>query len=518
MLSRTVSLAVIGLALIAGSVCGCAATPPPAVEGPKNPETLLAVTDPVAFLGPKGQSVAVEPGTYRVAAAGGDALKLTRDKGGGALVLAASRRDHKNTIATPLAVAVAGEADAQHLILLLPGGEALEAVGAIGAVMPPGSKPGQIDWQQAQRAYVSLRSRQAETPAGASLPIRESLPSGYHVTKIAQADLGGGRRIGSFIRGSLNNSGHAAYGVVYADTKPGKHSILLFNGLGSRVIAAGKPRPFVDPESNPILNDAGHVVFRAHADGTTAIWRWDGSTLAKIVSTEDTPYTVIHQPSLNNAGAVAYAWQIPQSAAKAENTGIDLWKDGTSKTIVDEDSTPFLRKFTIGNAYLNSGGDVLFWAAKKDDWLKKGLYIHRDDVNNSVTDPGARRLPNQVKRLAFDDRRNVYFQVVAFEGTTKETRVMKHDGKTARPFPSAASPLNQGAVPRVSAKGRWAKSAKGILYGSDEKPSGIVRVGGTLDGRTVKSVILHDINDRGSILFEARFKESGATLFRADPP
>ncbi|MHC4223423.1 MAG: DUF7453 family protein, partial [Planctomycetota bacterium] len=430
----------------------------------------------------------------------------------------ASRRNHKNTITAPFAVAVVGEADAQHLILLLPGGEALEAIGAIGAVMPRGVKPRPVDWQQAQRAYVSRRSRQAQTPAATSLPIRVSLPSGYHVTNIAQANVEGGRRIASFFRGSLNNSGHAAYGVVYTDTKPGQHSILLFNGLGSQVIAAGRPRPFINAESSPILNDAGHVVFRAHTDDTTAIWLWDGSALAKIVSTEDTPYTVIHQPSLNNVGAVAYAWQIPQSAAKAENSGIDIWKDGTSETIVDEDSTPFLRKFTIGNAYLNSEGDVLFWAAKKDDWIKKGIYIHRDDVNNAVADPGARRLPNQVNRLAFDDRRNVYFQVVEFEGTTKKTRVMKHDGKTVRPFPSAASPLNQGAVPRVSAKGRWAKGANGVLYSSDQKMGGIVRASGTLDGRTVTSVILHDINDRGSILFEARFKESGATLFRADPP
>jgi hypothetical protein len=476
------------------------------------------VTGSIAFFGPEGQSVAVKPGTYRVAPQGREALRLASEEGRGSVVLAASARKHENPIAAAFAVAVAGEADAQHLILLLPDGEALEAVGAIGAAMPKGAEPRKIDWQQAQRAFVSRSSRKAEPLAAVSLPIRESLASGYHVTKIAQADLDSRRRIGSFFGGSLNNSGHAAYGVVYADTTPGQHAILLFNGLGSQVIAAGKPRPYVNTESSPSLNDAGQVVFRAHADDTTAIWRWDGSALAKIVSTEDTPYTVIHQPSLNSAGAVAYAWEIPQSAAKAKNTGIDLWKAGASKTIVDEDSTPFLRKFTIGDAYLNSEGDVLFWAARKDDWLKKGLYIHRGDVNNAVADPGTRRLPNKVKRLAFDDRRNVYFQIVEFDGTAKKIRVMKHDGKAIRAFPSAASPLNEGAVPRVSPKGKWAKGARGILYGPDQRPGGIVGRGSTLDGRVVESVIIYDINDRGSVLFVARFKASGATLFRADPP
>ena len=103
---------------------------------------LILLDKPVYFTAPDGTAVPVNPGGY-VVEAGEKSLHLTVPDGETPLAVAASPGRHEEAITspTPLSFAEEGDqADVHHLVLLLPDGKSLDAVGTYSGISSRGLK------------------------------------------------------------------------------------------------------------------------------------------------------------------------------------------------------------------------------------------------------------------------------------------------------------------------------------------------------------------------------------------
>jgi Lipase (class 3) len=101
--------------------------------------SMIALEKTVHFNAPDGTSVAIDPGDY-VVAAGDRSLRLNFPDSPSIIVVAASPGTHEEAIKspTPLSFAEEDQADIHHIVLLLPGGKSLDAVGTYSGIMPRG--------------------------------------------------------------------------------------------------------------------------------------------------------------------------------------------------------------------------------------------------------------------------------------------------------------------------------------------------------------------------------------------
>ena len=98
---------------------------------PEPPVVLLE--QPSHFTAPDGADVLLAPGTYRVEQSAETQLRLVADPGQPSIEIQATATTHEETVATPLALAIAeeGQADEIHLVLLFPDGRGLDATGSL---------------------------------------------------------------------------------------------------------------------------------------------------------------------------------------------------------------------------------------------------------------------------------------------------------------------------------------------------------------------------------------------------
>lgn len=120
------------------SACAGTREAPTEVSPPVTSVILLDKT--VHFVAPDGTALAVDPGGYLVEAGDGS-LRLTVPDGPSPLIVAASPGTHGEVInrPTPLSFGEEGEqADIHHIVLLLPDGQSLDAVGTYSGVTSRG--------------------------------------------------------------------------------------------------------------------------------------------------------------------------------------------------------------------------------------------------------------------------------------------------------------------------------------------------------------------------------------------
>jgi hypothetical protein len=94
----------------------------------------------VHFTALEGEPLVVPAGTYEVKAGGAVALQLTSE-GGDALVIQALTMHHQDKFAESVALSIPAGEDTHHVVLLLPDGQGLDAVGSYSAVRPRGWNP-----------------------------------------------------------------------------------------------------------------------------------------------------------------------------------------------------------------------------------------------------------------------------------------------------------------------------------------------------------------------------------------
>lgn len=92
----------------------------------------------VHFTTPDGQDAVVGAGSYRVELAGQSDLRLVSPGEKQMVLLKAQRTSHQDKLPVPVVLSVPDEGDSLHLVLLLPGGKALETVGSYRQVQTRG--------------------------------------------------------------------------------------------------------------------------------------------------------------------------------------------------------------------------------------------------------------------------------------------------------------------------------------------------------------------------------------------
>lgn len=107
----------------------------------QDPFTTIELDAPVHFLAADGSDVTVPPGTYEVESAE-EWIRLLLGERRDAVLIEADRRTHPLDIAFPLAMAFSGdsteEADLHFVMLLLPGGQSLEATATYSGIRQRG--------------------------------------------------------------------------------------------------------------------------------------------------------------------------------------------------------------------------------------------------------------------------------------------------------------------------------------------------------------------------------------------
>ncbi len=95
---------------------------------------------PVHFVTPETMDTVAAPGTYRVETAERDRLKLVSEKRNRTVVVMALPITHVERIATPIALQIRDDDKFPHVVLLMPDGNGLDAVGSYDAVRSRGQR------------------------------------------------------------------------------------------------------------------------------------------------------------------------------------------------------------------------------------------------------------------------------------------------------------------------------------------------------------------------------------------
>lgn len=98
-----------------------------------SPGSTVTLDQAIHFLASDGSDVVVGPGTYQVEAAE-EWLRVIPGERREAWLLEATPTRHEETLDAPVALAVSGEEDHYHMIVLLPGGTGLETIGSVSGV------------------------------------------------------------------------------------------------------------------------------------------------------------------------------------------------------------------------------------------------------------------------------------------------------------------------------------------------------------------------------------------------
>jgi hypothetical protein len=149
-------IAIVGLLL-----SGCTRSPEPPTASEVAAASMITLEKAVHFRAPDETPLAVDPGDY-VVAAGDRSLRLNQPDGQSAIVIAASPGTHEKKVTTPTALSFAEEgaeqADIHHIVLLLPDGKSLDAVGTYSGIASRGLKD-----RLAQRPLVQKAIQVKET-------------------------------------------------------------------------------------------------------------------------------------------------------------------------------------------------------------------------------------------------------------------------------------------------------------------------------------------------------------------
>jgi hypothetical protein len=107
-----------------------------AIKKTSNPAITIQLDRPVHFSKPDGQALLVSAGRYQVEPIGETLLRLIPETDLPPLVVAADRTTHDIDISIPFALTFAEQEDSPHVLLLLPDGRALDAIGSLSGIHP----------------------------------------------------------------------------------------------------------------------------------------------------------------------------------------------------------------------------------------------------------------------------------------------------------------------------------------------------------------------------------------------
>jgi len=118
-------------------------------------DTVL-VDRPIHFLTPQTADIVLPPGTYRVRESDANEMKLISVKDHKTTLISVLSGFHQVALSTPIALHVRPDDNISHILLMLPNGQTLEAVGPSDAtrtrgIQSPRLTPGQIQKALSQK-------------------------------------------------------------------------------------------------------------------------------------------------------------------------------------------------------------------------------------------------------------------------------------------------------------------------------------------------------------------------------
>lgn len=124
--------------------------------------TRIQLSKPLHFSTPDGSDVMVQAGTYRVEQAAGSQIRLIPTGEGPPTVLGGNAVSSDLEVAAPIVLAMRSEQqpDAYHLVLLLPDGTALDAIGSVSGIQPRGV----FDWRKDIMAPLATQFEVPQPP------------------------------------------------------------------------------------------------------------------------------------------------------------------------------------------------------------------------------------------------------------------------------------------------------------------------------------------------------------------
>ena len=130
--------------------------------------SVIQLDRPVHFMGPEGGPLIIPAGTYRVNATGATTMQLAPEDGG-AFLIEALAMHHPDTVAEPVALSISAKEDSHHVVLLLPHGQGLDAVGSYSEIRPRGWDPTPVLLELVEKAFAQKEK-----------PIRKEEKKGGH--------------------------------------------------------------------------------------------------------------------------------------------------------------------------------------------------------------------------------------------------------------------------------------------------------------------------------------------------
>jgi hypothetical protein len=127
---------------------------------------------PVHFTTPQATDTVAQAGTYRVEAGAPSQMKLVALKHSTAMSVDALSINHDTDIAEPIALYVTDDEKFPHVVLLLPGGQGLEAVGSYDGSRARGLRIMQLTPIQIQQALQKKMESQNKKHGQGGVPDR----------------------------------------------------------------------------------------------------------------------------------------------------------------------------------------------------------------------------------------------------------------------------------------------------------------------------------------------------------
>lgn len=157
-----------------------------------DPERTIELHSTVHFLSPDGSNIEISPGLYEVEPAEGW-IRLIPGERRNALLIEANRSSHSLEIENPLAMTFPGdtpeEADLHFVLLLLPGGQSLEATGTYSGIRPRGFNVGQAlnnAKKTATAVHKQGKSTAKQAGSAATQAAQQAAKQGQQATQQAQ--------------------------------------------------------------------------------------------------------------------------------------------------------------------------------------------------------------------------------------------------------------------------------------------------------------------------------------------
>ncbi|MEO5955051.1 MAG: hypothetical protein ABIR36_05075 [Nitrospiraceae bacterium] len=130
--------------------------------------SVIHLDRPVHFMSPEGGPLVIPTGTYRVNATGATTIQLVSEDGG-AFLIEALAMHHPDTVAEPVALSIPAKEDSHHVVLLLPHGQGLDAVGSYSEIRSRGWDPTPVLFELVEKAFAQKEK-----------PIRKEEKKGGH--------------------------------------------------------------------------------------------------------------------------------------------------------------------------------------------------------------------------------------------------------------------------------------------------------------------------------------------------